>query len=307
MTGAASAALTGLLIYEPFDYTTGPITGQQNNSSAQTEVWFQAGTAASSAANQHSIVPDTLTAPPNGAPAPSAGNMADLKQTDVTELERMNIPGALNGAIPVYGNNSVLYYSLLLNVPSTSGLTISSTNVNANNDLIVGLNNTQGSQAARPNSWGGELIIKQGSAAGTYRLGIRGSTTTAGTTFFTPDIAAGGTHFIVVSASLDNANVGSNSIWVDPLSATFGQASPPSADGTSGGTGGAGYSYQSVLMGSGIAAGASAADVYVDEFRLGNSWTDVTVPETPAPEPASVGMLASLAGLGLLRRRRRTG
>ncbi len=163
MSGRASATT---LIYEPFSggaYTAGtPITGltDTGNGSQHDETWLRAGTAAALGSNQHQIATGTLTMPSGLRSA--VGNMADLKLTDNKEMEKLNLPGTAGAASASYGANSTLYDSLLLNVPSTSGLTISHTNVNANHDLIVGQNNKCGKCGKHLTNGGGELVIRTG-------------------------------------------------------------------------------------------------------------------------------------------------
>jgi len=242
--------------------------------------------------------------------------MADLKLAGQSELLRMNLPFATNGGTPNYGANSTLYYSVLLNVPSITGLTVPHSNANANNDIIVGINNSQGSQATRPNSWNGELAIRLGATAGTYNLGVRASTTTAGTTYWTGDLTpdANTTNLVVVEAHLGTspgtAANDLNSIWFNPASSTWGldESTRPSPDGSSNGAQSATdatNSMQSLLIGAGISAGSNPNDVNVDEIRVGETWADVTSQTAfVVPEPAGLSLLG-LGALGLLRRRRR--
>lgn len=320
----ASSASASQLIYEPFNYTVGqPIAGQINTTSAATETWWDAGTAS---ATPHQVASGSLSpsaaALAAGFPA-SVGNSGDLKLADNTENIRLNIPNAFNGTTPVYGANSTLYYSMLIDVPTLTGLTIAHTNLNANNDLIAAFNNSQGSQAAHPSSWNGELVIRLGSTAGTYNLGIRASTTTAGTTptptpgqtYWTGDLNPGDTHFIVVQAQ-QGATPGTNtndtnSLWLDPDPSTFGAAVAPNADGSSNGAASntaANDVMASLLLGAGGSSGGGTAgsnpnDTLVDEIRVGDTWADVTA--APTPEPSSIGLIGM--GLAVLvgKRRRR--
>jgi hypothetical protein len=302
----AMSASASQLIYEPFDYTAGqPITGQNNTTSAVPETWLQAGTVGTTTV--HSVGTPGLTSPV-GYPT-AAGNMADVSGLDHGEFERLNLPNAFNTDLTAkYGAGSTLFYSLLLNVPSTDGLTVPNTNANANIDFIIGFNNSLGCQATRPNSWNGELNIRLGRTAGTFNLGVRASATTAGTTYFTGDLQTGQTYLIVVEAQLgaNPADVTQdlNSIWVNPSSSTFGALTAPTADGSSNGAASKNSALldtmQSLLIGAGISNGSNPDHLYVDEIRVGETWRDVT----SVPEPASLSLLG-LGGLGLLSRRRR--
>jgi MYXO-CTERM domain-containing protein len=292
-SGSASASL---LIYEPFDYTAGSdIAGQTNTYSAGNPAWAAAGTAT---APVHQVISGSLTAPA-GLP-PAIGNAGGTMNADNTQLDRIAL-----GAD--YAANTTLYYSLLLNIPSITGLTVPNTNLNANNDVLVAFNNGSGT-GTRPSNWAGELVIRLGSVANTYNLGIRASNTTASTTYWTADLNPGDTHFIVVryaqGATDSSGTDDSNAIWLNPSSANFGvvEGSVPAPDGSSNGTINASSPSnnfaRSLLIGAGIATGAAPNQNNIDEIRVGTTWADVT----PVPEPVG---LAGVAGLGMLALRRR--
>src|SRR5205807_2311213 len=122
---SSASAFADLLIYEPFDYTAGtPIIGQQDLYSPGSPTWARAGTVGT--ASVHSVVNGSLTAPV-GFPA-SIGNGGvtiggPSSTSDGKEYGRMSLGSQ-------YLVNSTLYYSLLLNVPSTTGMTIANTNPN---------------------------------------------------------------------------------------------------------------------------------------------------------------------------------
>jgi MYXO-CTERM domain-containing protein len=312
LTQTASA---NTLIYEPFDYTSGASINGQTNPGTGTQ-WFSVGSSPPHVVSSGNLSP-TAGALAAGYPAP-VGNQADLKKTGSgtslsSSYDRLNIPGAFSGTTPVYAANSTLYYSVLLNVPSISGLTIVHSNANANNDGLIAFNNNQGSAASSPNTWNGELIIRLGADTSKFNLGIRASTTTPATTYFTGDLNPGQTYFIVVQATLgatpSDATQNTNAIWVDPNPATYGgeEANRPAPDGSSNGgdststSSATSNAMTSIIIGAGIAtAGAAPNDTNIDELRVGNTWADVTV----APEPGGLSLLGAGA-LGLLRRRRK--
>lgn len=319
----AASASASTLIYEPFSYTSGQaIAGQNNTTSAQPETWWDAGTVGSTV---HQVGTPGLTSP-TGFPA-ATGNMADLKggtSGGYTEYDRINIPNAFNGNATAgytaaYAGGSTLYYSLLLNVPANfSGTSIAGmgtaanhTNPNENNDGLIAFNNVQGSQAGRPSAWNGELVIRKGAASDTFNLGVRGSTTTAGTTYFTGDLTPGQTYLIVVEAQINATDTdGTNSLWVNPSAASYGALTAPAPNGSSNGIGSnAGtWNMESLLIGAGIASGAAPTDTYMDEIRVGTTWADVTSVPAAVPLPAAAGggmlLLAGLAGSSAYRRRR---
>src|ERR1041385_5695373 len=105
-------AFADLLLYEPFNYSPGStIVGQTDLVTSATAIWYGAGTAGTSV--RHQVVAGSLA----GLPF-SQGNAGNMKVADNGEMGRMNLPSQYNPATkPGY----TLYYSLLLNVPSTSG------------------------------------------------------------------------------------------------------------------------------------------------------------------------------------------
>jgi hypothetical protein len=299
LCSAASSASASLLVYEPFDYAPAgtAIAGLTNTSSTGSPTWAAAGAATTPV---HQIESGNLTAP-TGFPAP-IGNSGSTRNADWTQFDRLSLGAG-------YGTNTSLYYSLLLNVPATTGLTVSHTNLNANNDAIIMFNNATGASGTRPSNWAGELVTRLGSVANTYNVGIRASNTTANTTYWTGDLTPGDTHLVVVRYSqgaTDSSGADDlNSIWIDPSSTTFGlaEANVPAPDGSSDGTINSSSPTvnfaASLAIGAGIAAGTAPSQINIDEIRVGETWADVTT----VPEPASLGLLA-FAGVGLLRRKR---
>jgi PEP-CTERM motif len=300
---SSTPASADLLIYEPFDYTAGSaIIGQTDAYTPGTaNTWARAGTAGT--ASVHSVVTPFLTAP-SGFPA-SVGNAGSLVggatgSGDFTEYGRMSLGSE-------YGANSTLYYSLLLNVPSTSGMTVPNSNLNAANDGIVIFNNAAGA-GARPTVFAGELTLRLGSVANTFNLGVRATTTANNTTSFTGNLTPGQTYLVVVEyASGAVAGTGGvNSLWINPSSATFGAALAPAADETTAGTFSATAANDhadSLILGAGVAANADPTQTLVDELRVGTTWADVT----SVPEPSTL-VLAGFGALSLLswqRARRR--
>jgi len=286
---SSTPALADLLIYEPFDYASGSaIIGSQDVYSPGSPTWARAGTVGT--ASVHQTINGSLVAP-SGFPA-SVGNagvtIGGGTSGDWKEYARLSLGTE-------YGANSTTYYSLLLNVPSTTGLTIAHSNANANNDGIIAFNNTAGAAAIEASVWGGELVIRLGSVANTYNLGIRASTTAASTTYWSGDLTPGSTHLVVASYAIGASpgTGGVSSLWLDPTS--FGGAAP-SPDGTTVGDIGTTLNdhVDSLLLGAGIATGTAPNQTYVDEIRAGNTWADVTA--IAAPEPSTLG----LAGFGAL-------
>jgi hypothetical protein len=281
----STPASASLLIYEPFDYTSGgAIIGQQDLYSPGSPTWARAGTAGT--ATVHHVVTPSLTAP-SGFPA-SVGNggvtIGGPTGGDFNEYARLSL-----GAGAPYGANSTLYYSLLLNVPSTTGMTVPHSNTTANNDGIIAFNNSSGA-GARPATWAGELTMRLGSVANTFDLGVHSSTATS--SYLSSDL----TYLVVVgyTSGASPGLGGLSSLWINPTS--FGGAAP-TADGTIVGcmNSGAGNDHvDSLIIGAGIAAGADPTQTFIDEIRVGPTWADVT----SVPEPSTL-VLAGLGALGV--------
>jgi hypothetical protein len=313
---SASSASAALLVYEPFDYTPvgAPIVGQTNASTGGN--WNTAGGPNATASNLHQIAAGNLTSPIAGSPNPGGSGL--LQNADNTQLARLDLPAT-------YYTDTTLYYSVLLNISDLTGLTTAHTNANANNDIIIGFNNTQGatggttgSSSGRPSTWGGELVIRLGSAPGTYNLATRASAGTSatpnGVTQWTGDITAdSATHLIVVRyAQGSDASIStddSNDLWVDPAPLAYGAAegSVPGPDTSTIGSinpGSPTVNYAaSLIIGAGIASGATPSQMLIDDVRVGETWADVTT----VPEPAGVALLglSALVAAGRQRRRQR--
>ena len=316
LTSAASAAL---LIYEPFDYTAGSaiIPGLTTTNSGNGLVdtygpnapttWVQTG-AKATGTTPHQVSSPGLTAPAGFAA--SVGNAAALEggasgRSDNAEMARMTLPGG------PYLTSSVVYYSLLLNVSDLTGLTVLHSNLNAANDMIISLNNASGTQAGRPSLFADMLTIRAGSAANTYNLGIRSSTTANNTTFFDSTDYAPNTTLLVVTRFTEGATAGTgglSELWINPSSVSFGAVSAPAADGSSAGTyssAGANDHTNSLLIGAGIAPGSNPNVVTVDEIRVGTTWADVTptaVPEASAFLTIGLGGIFAVAAVWMSKR-----
>jgi hypothetical protein len=214
----------------------------------------------------------------------------------------MNLPGG------PYLTNSVLYYSLLLNVSDLTGLTTLHSNLNAANDMIISFSNATGAQSARPSLFAGMLTIRQGTAANTYNLGIRASTTAASTTFWETTDYAPNTTLLVVARWTEGATAGTgglSELWINPSSLSFG-GSAPAADGSTAGTfsaTGTNDHTNSLLIGAGTAAGSNPNVVNVDEIRVGTTWADVTaVPEASTFITIGLGGIFAIAAVWMTKR-----
>jgi len=159
------------------------------------------------------------------------------------------------------GITGVGYYSLLLKVTNTTGLTA----VGANGDHFIGYGITSG---AAITSFGGRLYIKAGATAGTFLLGtlnyIGGVTVT---TFGATEYPINTTLLVVVK--LDASVTPSvSSLFVNP---TPGSVEPAATITNSSGT--TTYPTFASLY---LRQGTSTGNVQIDEIRSGTTWASVT-------------------------------
>lgn len=301
----AASASASLLMYEPFDQNVPAgtnISGLVNASSGNT--WYQTG---GTLGTDHQTASGNLTGP-TGFPA-STGNSAVLENAAEPDYDKIT----LNGGHVGESNPGNIYYSFLIDVPSISGLTVPSTNVNAGNDVLIGFNNQPATapSTSRPQNWGASVVIRLNNttvATSTgYNLGIRSSGTAsgAGNTYWSGSLTPGTTNLVVVEyAASGTTGQSVSSVWINPDSSNYGAANAPAADGSSIGditnTNNSVDYIESLTIGAGIATGAAPSNTDMDEIRVGTTWADVTA----VPEPASLGLLG-LAATALVGRRRK--
>jgi len=159
------------------------------------------------------------------------------------------------------GISGVGYYSCLLKVTNTTGLTA----VGANGDHFMGFATTSGATAS---SFGGRLFIKAGATAGTFLLGTlnyNGGTTV--TTYNATEYPINTTLLIVIK--LDASVTPSVcSLFVNP---TPGAIEPAATITNNSGT--STYPAFASLY---LRQGTSTGNIQIDEIRSGSTWAAVT-------------------------------
>lgn len=157
------------------------------------------------------------------------------------------------------------YYSFLLNLPNTTGLTTTG-------DYFTGFAASSGTTGVTV--FAPRVFIKTGSVAGTFQLGIQN--TTGGTPTPTPnysaDLTVGTTYYIVVKLDAVQAPIQA-SLFINPVP---GAAQPTSA--TVSNTAGTNTfaTFGSIFLRQAGNATAGTGNIQIDEIRVGPTWASVT-------------------------------
>lgn len=161
-----------------------------------------------------------------------------------------------------------IYYSFLLDVTTTPSA----------NSYLTSLNPS----TTTPGGGTDALSVYFGTAASGYRLGLRtGSDSTSYATGLTLDT----TYLVVVQF---NFSANQASLYLDPASATFGGATPPTPTLT-----GTPVNAVTSIDNVGFKSQSSGSTAFdIGNVLIGTDWADVT----PVPEPVTF----ALAGLGVL-------
>jgi hypothetical protein len=159
------------------------------------------------------------------------------------------------------------YYSFLLNVPSSTQLSL---NTVTTGDNFIGFGQTAG---ATLTVFAGQIRIRQGSAPNTFQLALVNSG--AGTlvpTTFSQDLQINTTYFLVVRV-LRLASPIQATLWINPApgSAFSPTPSQTSAQGTN-----TLSAFASLYLRQSGTLTAGTGNLQIDEIRVGTSWTSVT-------------------------------
>lgn len=157
------------------------------------------------------------------------------------------------------------YYSFLLNLPNTTGLT-------STGDYFTGFAATSGS--TNVNIFAPRVFIKTGSVAGTFQLGIQNTTggTPSPTPNYSADLTVGTTYFIVVKLDALLAPIEA-SLFINPVP---GAAQPTTA--TVNNTAGTNTfaTFGSIFLRQAGNATSGTGNIEIDEIRVGPTWASVT-------------------------------
>jgi hypothetical protein len=240
-----ASAQASLPLVERFNYQAGNLTGNTINGGT----WTKTG---SNAATPVQVTTGSLSY--SGLPA-SVGNKVVL----------LNGSGYEDPGLDITPTTSTVYASFILNVVNPG---------NTTGDYFFNFS----SAGSGSTNYKARVSVRQGSAAGTYNIGLKGDSGTTSSQAWSSDITVGSPIFVVVAYQF---NPGTNDdmtyVWLNP---PLGQASPVSADLSSVvGTDLAAVGRVNVRQGS----ASTSMNLELDELRVSTSWQDVT------PKNASVG------------------
>ncbi len=169
-----------------------------------------------------------------------------------------------NYPVSIINNTGSVYYSTLLKLPNTTGLSANTTT----GAYFLHLNDSAGSTIS--GLFFGRLFVRLGSVSNTFNLGVlnnSGGTATSATIYgSTPvDYSLNTTYLIVVKF---NYSTNTASLWVNPVvSAT----EPTAIVSTNFGTGSAPLKSKSIC----IRQASGVGNIEIDEIRVSNNWSDV--------------------------------
>ncbi len=255
---ATLTVLYPLPFYEPFAYTNGStLAGQANAIGIE---WDEVGTG--TAGPSIAVVSNSLGIA--GLQA-SAGN--SIQFGGQAKSARFSFPAGT--AV----SSGALYYSYILKVTDTNGLT-------TNGVFVAGFNNSTGTQSAQPSTVGTRLYVRL--TNGGFNLGTSKNSSTS--TDWVWDTKAYTTTNIIFLVGSYTFNSGSSTddvarLWINPPSSDFDQTNPTALPLlTTNGTDVASIASFVFLQ----RVTNEPAAMTVDELRIGSTWASVT-PDTGPP------------------------
>jgi hypothetical protein len=195
-----------------------------------------------------------------GFPSSGIGNKIDIISTSSSAEDTYR-------AFATQGVGTTTYAAFLVNLTNTTGL---AANSSTTGDYFVGFlpSNSVTALVAR-------VSVRLGSVAGTYNLGLRGTSSNAAATFVTGDLNPGTTYLVVISfQSIAGESNDIMKLWVNPA---IGGVEP-----------GANVTQTSALTTDNIdvtrffvrQGTTTTPNASIDGIRIGNTWASVTAPAT---------------------------
>jgi hypothetical protein len=267
---ATATTHAALVVYDPFNQSPGIMDGTASSGGTPPALWPTAGQNYGTLTGAAQIVSDSLS-----GSVFTQGNRAQIGDNNGSDF-LFRLFGATLG-----GPGSDLWISFLISAASAKNSQVISLFNGAQETLAIGVNN-----------------------AAFYGMSVRtnGATTTAGnpivSTTLAPDNNA---HFVAVHLQLVAGTGNSTfSFFADPSFASYGTAAPTGGfTGVFSGNNSLPFQFDRIRLGE-----FSGATTAFDEFRIGDTWADVS--PTTVPEPSTT-LLTALAGLFFTTRRRHPG
>jgi hypothetical protein len=205
-----------------------------------------------------------------------------LNQLQVDSIGSLNYPG-LESSVgnkvnfvagdsedvnkPVNLSTDSAFYSLLIRVPSTTGLQLNS---NTTGDNFFGFGATAGTNVT---VFGSQLRIRAGVAANTFQIALLNSGAgSVAPTMFSADLSIDSTYFLVVRMNKATSPTEST-LWINP---TPGSLVSPVASIISTQSTSAFSSFASIYLRQAGTATAGTGNIQLDEIRVGSTWQSVT-------------------------------
>jgi hypothetical protein len=226
---------------ESFSFT-GALNANGWSSHSGTAGQFQTLTTASEC--QNSLYYAGLEASSGNRLSFSAGNSEDVNKS-------------------ITGITGVGYYSFLLNVPSTTGLSTTG-------EYFTGFGSTTGASVT---IFSPRVFIKSGTTANTFQLGVLNTTggTPAPTANYSSEFPVGTTVLVVIKLEASVSPIQA-SVFINP---TPGDVEPTASVASSAGTN-TFNSFASIFLRQAGTASAGTGNIQLDELRVGSTWASVT-------------------------------
>ncbi|MNJ88741.1 Protein metal binding site [compost metagenome] len=172
----------------------------------------------------------------------------------------------LNKALTITSDSA--YYSLIINVPTTTGL---AANTSLTGENFFGFGQTAGSNVA---VFAGQLRVRSGSAANTFQLAVVNTGAGSLQPTFSADYPTGTPVFVVVKVNRVVSPVRA-ALWINPTPGSLTE-STPTLISTLGASTLTFSGFNSLYIRQAGNASAGTGNTQIDEIRAGSTWTSVT-------------------------------
>jgi hypothetical protein len=173
---------------------------------------------------------------------------------------------------PITGISGIGYFSVLINVPSTSGLY---SNNSSSNEHLIGFGGSSGASAI--SSLAGRVYIKSGVTANTFIIGVLNQSGTGNLVTYSPtEFTCGNPVFVVVKLNTTVSPI-SASLYINPVPGQL-EPSPNNINATGIQTL---PNFASIYIRQAGNASGGTGTIQLDEIRVGTTWASVTPCASP--------------------------